>query len=310
MSDEGPAAVQATRLMQELAEHYRKLANGSTIFCMDTDVSPGAVNSQRVVGCAEPLLCWAAQCCAVLCCAALCCSCSDMLSHCFKLCHVVLCFAGLSTTPRYTQVQQCAHVRESSDKAELCEGTAARQACHRTCGRCHADFDSSQMVWYNQPQNAAVDTSVADASRVQDEDDLSDLSSTKRTDIGAAVSLLNGVLLRSKGDLHAHANGGIGGETGAASETAKEESHSNSSAVENHRDRSSEGQISKGAGLSDATESARSLVSNNKGIARTRSWKEHVSNPFCVSLLFLCLVMLACMLFLAKMRFRRKRLPR
>ena len=45
MSNEGPAILQATRLMQELAEYYRKLANGSTIFCIDTDVSPGAVNS-------------------------------------------------------------------------------------------------------------------------------------------------------------------------------------------------------------------------------------------------------------------------
>lgn len=208
--------------------------------------------------------------------------------------------------PRHTQVAQCAHNRESSNKAELCQEAAARQACHRTCGLCHADFDSSHMVWYNQPQNSATETSSAYASRDLDEDDLSDLSSVKRTDIGAAVSLLNGVLLRRTGDPDADANGGFGGDVSVASEIVKEESHSNSSAVEIRRDRSSEGQISTGAGLSDATESARS----NKGIARTRSWKEHVSNPFCFSLLFLCLVMLACMLWLAKMRFRRKRLPR
>ena len=31
--------VQATRVMQELVQYYRRLANGSTIFCLDTNVS-------------------------------------------------------------------------------------------------------------------------------------------------------------------------------------------------------------------------------------------------------------------------------
>lgn len=31
-------ALQVTRMMQELSEYYQKLANGSDIFCIDTDV--------------------------------------------------------------------------------------------------------------------------------------------------------------------------------------------------------------------------------------------------------------------------------
>ena len=31
--------MQATRVMQELVQYYQRLANGSTIFCLDTNVS-------------------------------------------------------------------------------------------------------------------------------------------------------------------------------------------------------------------------------------------------------------------------------
>ena len=51
--------LQATRVMQELAQFYKELANGSSIFCLDTNVSA------LVLRCA-------ALCCAVLRCAALC----------------------------------------------------------------------------------------------------------------------------------------------------------------------------------------------------------------------------------------------
>ena len=32
--------LQVTRMVQELSEYYQKLANGSDIFCIDTDVGP------------------------------------------------------------------------------------------------------------------------------------------------------------------------------------------------------------------------------------------------------------------------------
>ncbi len=31
--------LQASSIVQELSQYYRQLANGSSIFCMDTDVS-------------------------------------------------------------------------------------------------------------------------------------------------------------------------------------------------------------------------------------------------------------------------------
>ncbi len=44
-------SVQATRVMQELVHYYQRLANGSTIFCLDTNVSFATASVTTVTPC-------------------------------------------------------------------------------------------------------------------------------------------------------------------------------------------------------------------------------------------------------------------
>jgi len=205
------------------------------------------------------------------------------------------------------QPQHCAQVQQAPNKEELCQQAAARDGCHRTCDLCHAGFDSSTLVWYNQPQTTAAAAQAWHASRDADISHNVELSDQEGVELGNKSSHLSDLQLE---EVEAAARAGHAGGHSSVDKPVMQQGHGNSHAVEHERVAGSSGKLNgTSATISNATEAARSLASDvdSNILSRTQSWQRHISNPFCSSLLCLCLLLLACVLWLAKTKLRRKR---
>jgi len=220
---------------------------------------------------------------------------------------VTRCALPCSQCASAVQLQQCAQVQQAPNKEELCQQAAARDGCHRTCGLCHAGFDSSSLVWYNQPQTTAAAAQAWHASRDTGFNHGVELSGQEGIELGTTSSDLGDLQLE---EVDAAARAGHAGEHSSVDKPAMQQGHVNSNAVEHEKVAGLSGKLNgTSTTISNATEAARSLASDVDSdiLSRTRSWQRHISNPFCSSLLCLCLLLFACVLWLAKTRFRRKR---
>lgn len=205
------------------------------------------------------------------------------------------------------QPQHCAQVQQASNKKELCQQAAVRDGCHRTCDLCHAGFDSSSLVWYNQPQTVAAAAQAWHASRDADISQVVELSGQKDHGLGTTSSHLGDLQLE---ELQAAARAGHAGWHSSVDKPAMQHGHFSSHAVEYEHTSALSGKLNgTSAILSNAMEAARTPASDvdSNNLSSTQSWQRHISNPFCSSLLCLCLLLFACVLWLARTRFRRKR---
>ncbi len=206
------------------------------------------------------------------------------------------------------QPQHCDRVQQAPNKEELCQQAAARDGCQRTCDLCHAGFDSSKLVWYNQPQTTAAAAQAWHASRDADISQDVELSGQEGLRLATTSSHLRDVQLADVGAAAGAGHAGAGHSS--VVEPVVQQVHVNSSAVEHEHVAGSSGKLNNtNATMSNATEAARSLASDvdSKTLSGTQSWQRHISNPFCSSLLCLCLLLFACVLWLAKTKLRRKR---
>ncbi|KAA6424061.1 MAG: hypothetical protein FRX49_06020 [Trebouxia sp. A1-2] len=184
----------ATRVMQELVQYYQRLANGSSIFCLDTNP------------------------------------------------------------------QHCAQVQQASNKKELCQQAAVRDGCHRTCDLCHAGFDSSSLVWYNQPQTVAAAAQAWHASRDADISQVVELSGQKDHGLGTTSSHLGDLQLE---ELQAAARAGHAGWHSSVDKPAMQHGHFSSHAVEYEHTSALSGKLNgTSAILSNAMEAARTPASD------------------------------------------------
>ena len=205
------------------------------------------------------------------------------------------------------QPQHCDQVQQAPNKEYLCQQAAAREGCHRTCDLCHAGFDSSSLVWYNQPQTTAAAAQAWHASRDADISHNVELSGQEGVRLGNKSSHLGDVQLTGVG---AAARAGRLGGHSSMDMPVMQQNHVNSSAVEHERVTGLSGKLNGTSGtVSKASEAARTLTSDvdSNVLSRAQSWQRHSSNPFCSSLLCLCLLLFACVLWLAKTKLRRKR---
>ncbi|KAL0019516.1 hypothetical protein WJX77_002120 [Trebouxia sp. C0004] len=179
----------ATRVMQELVQYYQRLANGSSIFCLDT-------------------------------------------------------------VPHH-----CAEVQQAPNKEELCQQAAVRDDCHRTCDLCHAGFDSSSLVWYNQPQGTAAAAQAWHASRAADIGHGAELSSQEGDGLDSHLRDLE------LEEVDSAARAGHAGGHSSVDKPTMQQGHVNSSAVEPERVAGSSGKLNgTSATISNATEAAGSLA--------------------------------------------------
>ena len=205
------------------------------------------------------------------------------------------------------QPQHCDQVQQAPNKEDLCQQAAAREGCHRTCDLCHAGFDSSSVVWYNQPQTIAAAAQAWHASRDADISHSVELSGQEGIRLGNKSSHLGDVQLAGVG---AAARAGHLGAHSSMDKPVMQQNHVNSSAVEHERVTGLSGKLNGTSGtVSKASEAAGTLTSDvdSNVLSRAQSWQRHSSNPFCSSLLCLCLLLFACVLWLAKTKLRRKR---
>ncbi len=205
------------------------------------------------------------------------------------------------------QPQHCAQLQQASDKEEVCQQPAAREGCHRTCDLCQHGFDSSNLVWYNQPQTTAASAQAWHASRDADISQDVELSGQEGIMLATTSSHLGDVQLE---EVEAAARAGHVGGHSSVDKPVMQQVHGNSSAVEHEHVAGSSGKLNGTSGtVSKASEAAGTLTSDvdSNVLNRMQSWQRHISNPFCSSLLCLCLLLFACVLWLAKTKLRRKK---
>jgi len=205
------------------------------------------------------------------------------------------------------QPQHCDRVQQAPNKEELCQQAAARDGCQRTCDLCHAGFDSSKLVWYNQPQTTAAAAQAWHASRDADISQDVELSGQEGIRLATTSSHLGDVQLAGVGAAAGAGHAGAGHSS--VVEPVVQQVHVNSSAVEHEHVAGSSGKLNgTSSTISNAMEAARSLASDvgSNDLSGTQSWQRHISNPFCSSLLCLCLLF-ACVLWLARTKLKRKR---
>lgn len=206
------------------------------------------------------------------------------------------------------QPQHCDQVRQAPNKEELCQQAAARDGCHQTCDLCHAGFDSSSLVWYNQPQTTAAAAQAWHSSRGAGISQDVELSGQEGIRLATTSSHLGDVQLAGVGAAARAGHAGAGHNS--VVKPVMQQGHINSSAVEHEHLAGSSGKLNGTSGtISNAIEAAGTLTSDvdSNVLSRAQSWQRHISNPFCSSLLCLCLLLFACVLWLAKMKLRRKR---
>lgn len=230
---------------------------------------------------------------------------------------VTCCRLPCSQVASAVQPQHCAQVQQAPDKEELCQQAAARDGCHRTCDLCDAGFDSSSLVWYNQPQTVAAAAQAWHASRDANISHGVELPGREGIML-ATTSSPSDVRLEEVGAAAGAGHAGAGhkgaGHAGGHSSVDKpvmQQGQVNSSAVEHEHVAGSAGKLNGTTGtVSKASEAAGTLTSDvdSNALGRTQSWQRHIGNPFCSSLLCLCLLLFACVLWLAKTKLRRKRI--
>lgn len=198
---------------------------------------------------------------------------------------------------------------------------------------CDTEFDSSALVWYNQSQNAPK----AEVPRDLYHDHLSNLAGKQGIETGAAIRPLDDLGDPPEPLDQPAADSALGskGVDSVVDSMLTQQAASNNTAVNAHGKqdvdlaRDAEGGKSvtslmldrigniSGGSVASVNETQAVTIAASAGalpksdaVSGTQTWKEHLSNPFCFSLLCLCFTLLICVFWLAKVRFRRRKVVR
>lgn len=181
------------------------------------------------------------------------------------------------------QAPYCAQLDGASDRESFCQQQEAQDSCRRSCDMCYAKADSSSHSWYNQDRHSLTLYPTPSYNQTQ-----------------------------------ASSEGVTGGSDNAhLSAYTRYESQSDVlPGIKTHgSDASPDGQLDSSCGqFIAAAAPTGNLAQDHNGsmrvglTSRSRdSWSNHLSNPFCKSVLFLCALLLTLTIWLARGKIRRKR---
>ena len=183
------------------------------------------------------------------------------------------------------QVLYCAHLNSASDKALRCQQQATKDSCRRSCDMCYAKADSSSLVWYNQDRHSLAPYPTLTHDQIQaSSEGVTGGSNHARLDAytrhGSQLDALPGITTHGS---YANPDGQLDGSCG----------HFTAAAAPNG-DLAPDQSVSMHAGLRSQDN-------------WPTPWSKHLSNPFCKAVLFLCALLLALTIWLARGRIRRRR---
>ena len=183
------------------------------------------------------------------------------------------------------QVTYCAQLNAASDKAVLCQQQEAQDSCRRSCDMCYAKADSSSLVWYNQHRHTMTPSSAPYPTPTHNQSQASSEGGTG-------------------GSKHARLNAytRLESQSGVLRSPITHEMNANSAGQMNNSCGHLTADIAPGGDLAQDQN-----VSMHAGLRSQDSWNKHLSNPFCKSVLFLCALLLALTIWLARGKIRRKR---
>ena len=223
------------------------------------------------------------------------------------------------------QVPYCAQLRADPDTALNCrQQQQAQDSCRRTCGLCYDKVDSSSLVWYNQakslgstlaltppPTPTLTPTLASSQNAPQVEDDVADAISTQQIESGADSMLMQpataGTVAKGK---KANLSPSIMHESQVDVTVGPMPIENFTNTVEQLRNSSGESDLIRATAFSAVPESHPQDRIHMHLVGSQDSWKNHLSNPFCKSVLCLCVLLLTCIICLLKGKFKRRKVLR
>ena len=241
------------------------------------------------------------------------------------------------------QAEYCAEVQASPKQATLCQESPAKEQCFRTCGPCRTDFDSSKLVWYNQPHSqtadgmrsirdfssSAVASSSSSTSSSSPQQKLADLSGKEGIGAGTAKQplddlddppdrRLNDIISEETARPRTYLDGIVDTmlqqQADVKTVTNVQDTEQFDSAARQDAGRKSviASMLAHIASMSEGDQS--SVAVHGAPIAGSAIMQRHgysliqsLSNPLYFGLLLLCVVLILCVLWLTRTRSKRRK---
>ena len=222
------------------------------------------------------------------------------------------------------QVSYCAQLTAASDTAVTCQQQQqAKDSCRRTCGLCYDKVDSSSLVWYNQAKSlgltspltptltptpnltpAPTPTLASSQNEPQMEDDVADAISTQQIEsVADSMPMQSATAGRVAGGKKADPSPSLMHESQIDVAVGPMPIENFTNTVEQSRNSSGDSDLLRATALFPSHP-------QDQNVGWQDSWQDHLSNPFCKSVLCLCALLLTCIICLLKGRFKRKKVLR